>query len=1039
MSVRRAKHGLLFLISLYSFPAYAADTMSFHINQQRADKALIEFAQQAGTSVLFPYDRIRNRNANAVVGEFTVNEGLDRLLAGTGLIGTVDSSGTQLTVQLDEAKPARGVFAALVAMLSARSANPQDPDQPEQAGADEATTPLPAVIVTGTRVRATDNIQPTPVTVITRTELHRFTPKGIADALTELPIMSGSLSRRQSGAGAVIGHTYLNLRRLGIARNLVLVDGRRVVEATADGAVDINMIPQLLVKRVEVVTGGASAAYGSDAVAGVTNFILDTRFTGFKATVSHGLTRYSDDHTRRASFALGHGFLDDRLRLIGSLDWTDSDGAHGWAVGGPNRSWNRAGRYLISNPNVTPSNPESPTNPRLLVGENVTKPYASPGGVITDGPLRGLQFLPDGSVAPFQYGANLTRGFMEGGDGATSSGGWDLESPLNARVGFVHMDFDLSDRAMLYAEALYASSYASLRAGPSHGYGPDAYIIFQDNAYLPEALRNRMIASNIASFPLGRWNLDFGTYTKTVKDETRRVVLGAKGRLGQTWDWNFYYEHGQNEDDYYGRNDPISENLYRAADAVIDPVSHRIICRSTLTDPGNGCVPINLLGDGGPSTAALQYVLGTPMPFSTVTQEVISGDIQGQPASTWAGPIGAAFGLTHRREALLQTVDPVSAVVMTGAGINGFPASYVGTQGGFFLGNAHPADGTYDVSEVYAETVIPLLRGGPHRRLDLNAALRLTDYSTAGNVDTWKLGLTYMPAQSVQLRATVSSDIRAPSVGELFLSEPQTRTTVLDTMTDGSSANPLQLKPANPGLRMEGARTITYGVVYSPKWIPDFNATVDIYSININNAIGRLEPQRTVDLCAQGDTDICALITRAPNGEMSTISTPRLNLDRLETRGIDLELNYSPVVPIGRLSFRVLANYIHTFTTRSKASPTVDGADMNPDRVHVMANYGIGKFDLSLRERMIGERQVDALYTPFDLARNRVDPQWYTDLTLGYRPRGAARGLGVFLTVQNLFDRDPPTGFATPNSPTGTNNMYDTLGRYFTAGAQFGF
>ena len=1045
----RAASGFIFLISLVSISADAGDTIHFHVARQRADRALIEFAKQAGTSVLFPYDEVSRLTANPLQGEFTIDDGLARLLAGTGLSGRVDSSGSQLTVQFDASSTGaegtrrrRGFLAVLRAIFSAQGGSPPAANSNQTAqidAADESSTALPMMIVTGSRIRANGNTQPTPVTIITKTELTRFTPKGVADALTELPSMSGSVSRRQSGPGAMVGHTYLNLRGLGIARNLVLVDGRRVVEATADGAVDINMIPQLLVKRVEVVTGGASAAYGSDAVAGVTNFILDTDFTGFKGTVSYGMTRYSDDRTRRASFALGRAFLDDRLHVIGSLDWTHSDGAHGWAVGGPDRAWNRAGRYLINNPDVTASNPKSPNNPRLIVGENVTKPYASLGGVILDGPLRGTRFLSDGSTAPFQYGTHLTRGFMEGGDGATSSGGWDLESPLNARVGFVHMDFDLSGRTTLYAEALYAASHASLRAGPSHGYGPDAYTIFRDNAYLPAVLRDRMIAGNIGSFPLGRWNLDFGAYTKTVEDQTRRIVLGAKGSLGRHWDWNVYYEYGRNEDDYYGRNDPILENLYRAVDAVVDPVSKQIVCRSSLTAPGNGCVPLNLFGEGAPSRAALQYVLGTPTPFSTVTQQVISGDVQGQLASTGAGPVGVAFGLTHRREALVQTVDPLSTAFLTGTGINGFPASYVGTQGGYFLGNAHPADGAYHVSEVYGETVVPLLSEASGGRLDLNAAVRLTKYSTAGNVDTWKLGVAYAPVESLRLRATVSSDIRAPSVGELFMSQPQTRSTVFDTATDGSAANPIVVNPANPNLREEDARTVTYGLVYTPKSLAGFSAALDIYRIKIDNAIGRLESQRTVDLCAQGDMAICALITRAFNGEISAIATPSLNLDELETRGVDVELNYAAAMPLGRLTFRMLANYVDRFTIKSKASPTFDATDANPLRLHLMASYGLGKFELSLRERLIGAREIDARYTSSDLAKNHVGRQWYTDLTLGYHPRGAARGLDVFVTVENLFDRDPPTGIANANSPTGTSTMYDTLGRYFTAGARFNF
>ncbi|KAJ8137835.1 hypothetical protein OY671_008952, partial [Metschnikowia pulcherrima] len=199
---------------------------------------------------------------------------------------------------------------------------------------------------------------------------------------------------------------YLNLRGLGINRNSVSLDGRRVVATQDTGAVDINSLPQLLVKRVEVVTGGASAAYGSDAVAG------------------------GDSKTTRVSVAAGTSFLDGKLRIVGSFDFTRDTGVEEYNIGGKRRGWQERARFLINNPGVTSANPASPSNPTLIVGDDVRLPFATNGGLITSAPFAGTQFSPGGVTAPMVYGTNRTASPMSGGDGATAAGTGTLSTPL---------------------------------------------------------------------------------------------------------------------------------------------------------------------------------------------------------------------------------------------------------------------------------------------------------------------------------------------------------------------------------------------------------------------------------------------------------------------------------------------------------------------------------------------------------------------------------------------------------------------------------
>ena len=932
----------------------------------------------------------------------------------------------------------RGFLTTVLAAFVASNTGPAM----AQSSSRPPSSELEQVTVTGSRIVTNGNEQPTPVTVATQEQLSQFTPKSIADAVIELPALVSSSSRSSSGPGTTVGQTYLNLRSLGGTRNLVLMDGHRLVGSQANGQFDVNLIPQQLVKRVEVVTGGASAAYGSDAVAGVTNFILDTSFTGIKGTASSGVTKYSDDRTHRASLAVGEGFMDDRLHVIASVDWMKSDGAKGFAVGGPVRGWQAKRNFLMNNPNVTAANPKSPSNPRLIPGYDVRYPYATNGGMIPSGPLRGTQFLPDGSAVPFKYGSSLTNGFMMGGDGGSSGGTWSLDLPIDSHVLFTHLNFDVSDDWTVYAEGQYSRAKTTAITGTVYSALGTQFTIFQDNAYLPADLRSRMLAANIPSFPMGRIHMDFGPYARELKNGMTRGQLGAKGTFGESWSWDVSYEHGKSFNDYYGGGGNFrTENLYRAADAVVDPVTQKIVCRSTLTHPGDGCVPINLFGDGAPSAAALAYVKGTSYALTDLTSKILSGQVSGDAFSNWAGAVKVAFGFTHREDAFTQNADPQGSVIKTGDGIRGFPAAYRGTEGMYQFGNVHSGSGSFTVNELFGETQVPLLRELPGAEaLDLNAAVRLTKYSTVGRVNTWKVGLTYTPVHSLRLRGTVSQDIRAPGLDELYMSSPTGNLSVIDTITGSGNVSQAQItSPGNPNLQEEEAKTVTFGLVYTSAWLQGFSVALDYYDIRIDGAIGRLSGQDIVDLCAKGDAETCSLIGRA-GGTISTINSLALNMDELETSGIDLELAYAPPVPVGDLSFRVLGNYVDKFKTTSRTGTSRDSSDTTPKRLNVMADYRIGKVGIAVRERMIGERKISDFYTPSDLANNHIDTQWYSDLTLTYHPGGETDNLQLFLNISNLLDNDPPTGLGEAiGARPETNNTYDALGRYYTAGVRFNF
>lgn len=940
------------------------------------------------------------------------------------------------------------VLALASASLWQPMARAQTAAEPQDTTAPSPTPAPPAdaeIIVTGSRVASNGMAQPTPVTVMSAESLQAASPKGIAEGVLQLPSFNGSNSRAAGGAAANAGHTYLNLRGLGINRNLVLLDGRRVVATQDTGAVDVNLFPQLLMKRVEVVTGGASAAYGSDAIAGVTNFILDDRFSGIKGLASQGVSRYGDSKTTRLSLAGGASFLDGKLRIVGSFDFTRDTGVEGYNIGGKPRAWQERAQFLINNPGVNAANPASPSNPTLIVGDDVRFPFATNGGLITSGPFAGTQFLPGGATAPMVFGTNRTSSSMSGGDGATAAGTGTLSTPLNSKVAFGHVAYGDEQSVEVFAEGMFARTYVTNNAGAnSYGFNATAYRIFADNAFLPANIRAGLAPGD--SFTMGRWNADLGIYQKQVETKVYRAVVGARGSLGADWKWDVYYQHGTTKGNFTGGNGIITANLYNAVDAVVNPANGQIVCRTTLSNPGNGCVPINLFGVNSASQAARNYVSGSAFANQTLKQDVAAATLRGSPFSTAAGRVQVAVGYEHRREGLTQIVSPLSTITQNGDGARGFPASLLGTQGGYFLGNSAPANASYQVNEGFAEVQVPLAKDQAWAHsLEFNAAGRVTHYSTAGTVWTYKAGLDYAPVADLRFRGTLSRDIRAPSLGELYLPQAQTIAAVLDRQNNNAAVTATIQLPGNPNLRPEKADTKTVGIVLTPTFLPGFSASVDYYDIKIRDAIGRLSNQLTVDQCAAGNAAVCTLITRN-NGAISVISTPNLNLATLKTRGLDVELNYrfglgDVFGTPAKVSLRALASYVAKLETTTAGSPPVDRAAQTPFQTTLSANLDIGRFSALFQERRVGPRQIDTTYSSSFIGSNRIGAVWYTDLNITYRLGGALKGIEIFGAANNLFDRDPPTGTVTygvGGAPTLVQ-FYDVVGLYMTGGIRFKF
>lgn len=891
------------------------------------------------------------------------------------------------------------------------------------------------VVVTGSRIRRNGYEAPTPTTVATVEDLLLADPGTLADGLNQLPQFNGSSQPQDGGVSAngATGSNLLSLRSLGTQRNLVLLDGRRFVAATDAGSTDINLLPQNLVQRVEIVTGGASAAYGSDAVAGVINFVLDNSYMGWKGNIQSGTSTYGDSDRIKADIAHGREFADGRGHLLFSAEYFDNDDIGPYNT---DRDWNVRGSGILNN--TTGTGPAT-----LLTKDGVTVSAATFGGLITSGPLANTQFLPGGTPAPFNFGTYKSSTFMLGGDGIRNDR--NMTGGLERWSAFMHANYELTDNFEGFAEFTYSDAHTMWEQYTNYCYTSCAATIYNDNAFLPAATKAAMAAANVTSFRLNRIHNE--KYIVADNDKNVwRFALGGTGSLNNGWTYDLSLTQGESDTTIANLWTLAYRPYYAAIDAVKD-TSGNIVCRSTYLfglDPG--CVPFNPFGEGSPSEEALRYVMPDEWRNLVLEQTVAEASLQGEIFSIEGRPVGFATGIEWRKETSDQTVSANAVPVVDLTGIRGGNRSIEGQQGQFIVGNPLPLAGDYDVTEVFAEVDLPLLAERPMiQNLDLNLAARYADYSLSGGATTWKASLNYEPNDQVRFRATRSRDIRAPNTAELFLGARQGIGTARHPIT-GLTVDVITKTRGNPDLDPEEADTLTYGIVVSPDMLEGFTFSADHYDIEIAGAVSSLGRQETMDECFEkNNPTACANIELA--GTTYRIDLPYLNLDLLEVRGWDFEASYNTEVGPGDLRLRILSNYQYDNirTTPNGASENLAGEvglAGNPEwQTHMSANYSVGPFSLYGQLRYIDGGSYDSSKTEgVDINTNSVDEVWYTDMTATYR-FGADEQMQVFLSVNNLFNEDPPFAPSTSGTHSFWTNsgLYDMIGRYYNLGFKYSF
>lgn len=940
----------------------------------------------------------------------------------------------------------------------------------------------PDITVTGSRLYSRGFNQPTPTTTVTRDDIEKTAQPNIFQTIRQLPSLLGSSGRQtrvNSTSSGQQGLSSFSLRGLGEVRTLTLLDGQRVTPANFIGVADVSQFPQLLVERVDVVTGGASASYGSDAVGGVVNFITNKRFKGVRANLQTGITTYGDDANLAAQVAWGDSFAGDRLhvQVSGEYGYEGGTPAGGFGVtGGVNgRDWYKATGFL-TRPNAATTD----GRPKYFLIEGAQQFQYAKFGLINSGPLQGTAFGAGGAPFQFKYGSNgvpLGNGqvsgcfspFCVGGDLSGQIGeSPSLASRLERAVGYGRIGYELDDRTEVFGTLTLARVLS--RNFPNVGAERPSLTIQCDNAFLPASVRTACATNAITSFGFGT---STGQFPNPIKVNTRRdqqrYVGGIDGRFdlgGAEWRYNAYGAYGVSRIGVDVSDISLQPHFNAAIDAVAGP-GGTIICRSTVARAA-GCVPFNVFGDVPNSAAAFAYVIPGNGPFQRSKQEqtVFSFNLNAEPFSSWAGPVALAFGIEGREEKYRTTSDPygngVSAATPNSADYPADPLLNTAIGNNWYAGNYKSGIGRYGVKEAYGEINFPFLKSGSLGKANVNASVRATDYTTSGTVAAWKVGGVWeTPLDGLRLRAVTSRDVRAPNLSELFAAQIVTNATVIYR---GNSVNIQNRATGNTDLDPEIARNTEVGVVLSnPSWFPGFSASFDYYDINIGNAIISLSNQQIVDLCETGAQAQCAAISL--NGPVGTnfVEVSAFNAASIKTRGFDIEASYrTPLSGIGlpgTFTVRALATHVikfvtdpdvvGAFATDTAGANGLVGGGSTPDWKGLFTqSWDTDTFSLTLAQRFIS----DGVYsndwiecsTTCPVATNQhptvddnsMDGAIYLDVGGSYK---VTDQVSAYFRVDNVLDKDPEPNPLTGVGPGINPFLYDILGRVFRVGVRANF
>lgn len=911
--------------------------------------------------------------------------------------------------------------------------------QPATNATTQADTASADVVVTGSRIARPDLEASSPVAVLTADSLKAQNTVTVEQLLQVNPQFvpgEGSASNNPGDGAATI-----DLRGLGSNRTLVLIDGKRVPAYDTTGSVDVNQIPTALIKRIDILTGGASAVYGSDAVAGVVNFILDDRFTGLRGDASTQITQYGDGPIYDASLTAGVK-LGNRGNLV--------------ATGG----YSKRGTVTFG---------DRPLNSTALDSSDLVSSGGSSNTVPTafDTGNGRLQVQPDGTLSPNVALYNFSPVNY-------------VQIPIERYNGMALARYQIADGIELYGRANYqhTNSVTNLASTATAGF---TFNIDPTNPFLTPAERTAFFGpgatindgSGVAADPTARAGtsvigirrriVETGGRTEIHKTESYQFVGGARGALGDTLHYDVFAQYGRVTRNEVLENDLSYTALAQALDVVAGPTGPRCF------DPSNGCVPLNLFTTAAIPANQLAFVLRNATQNTVSSQFVaganVSGDVGFLQSPFASRPAAISIGGEYRREKAVTTVDPLFA-----------------SGDLIYYGQGQNIAGRYDVKEGYVELKAPLVQD--HRfiqALDVEGGFRYSDYSTVGSVYTYKGGGDYSPFDGLRFRGIYQRAVRAPAIFELFSpvvagtgslnNDPCAGTnvpaaTAAICVAQGAPQGRIGSIPApisgqinifsggNPNLDAEKTDTYTLGAVVNPRRFRNFSFSVDYYNIRIANAISSVSPAALVNQCFNVDrsatsTACRSIVRNTLDGSLSgniRFGVPAVlgNIAQIKTDGIDVSASYHGGSTDGfsyGLSFS--GTYVNSYQTQSdptapayQCAGTFGGAcNLEPISKwkHVAdLNLGFGGISFLTRWRLQGAVHEDV---QTDILKSRIPSYSYFDETIGFAVNDR---FDLRLGIQNALDKKPPiigdTVGADANAGSTFPNSYDVIGRsYFVS------
>ncbi|MDR8524329.1 TonB-dependent receptor [Shewanella fidelis] len=945
--------------------------------------------------------------------------------------------------------------------------------------------------ITGSRLRSTDLQGFSPVQVIDSKDIDMSSVANIQELLLKNPAFgTPGISRTNSNfSTSSAGVATVDLRDLGSSRTLVLVNGRRFVSGVpGSSAVDLNSIPTQFIERVEIMTGGASAVYGSDAVAGVVNIIYKKEFEGLEFDLQTGQSQEGDSEETQIQFTMGTSSSDGKGNIMIHGAYTDQGAVY-------SRDRERSAVDQASQGAYFTGAAED----MFTAVRPFYSSYAPQG-----------RFYAGDKQYTYNKAGELQEGWSTNGSDTMEANGFNrmdyrtIAIPTERYLLAMSGKYEFTEGWNAFMEGTYAATQTTTRLEPfpmasdavysaSGGQMPleyEQYIVSATNpgeyertlvrnAFVPDAIFDSATDTDgdgIKDIFFTRRLSDIAARGNTADRDTFRIVAGIDGEITEGWYTDVYYGYGQTKESQVGSGQFNSLNFRSALEAVEDEDGN-IVCRNADA-VAEGCAPVNVFGEGSISPEGADYV-NAPNMLTTFTSQTIAGvNVTGDLFEVPAGTVGLALGTEYREEYSRSEFDALQS-----SGLNG--------------GNAIPrTEGEFDVIEYFAEVNVPLLDDVfMAKQLNVRGAYRYSDYSSVGKTDSWNVALDWAPIDEVRFRAIRAQSTRAPNINELYSPPSQTFPTGLTdpclgvtATTTGAQAEACRADAGvmaninangeftlsqsdlqgisgynrgNSELDAEKGKSWTFGVTFSPEGmsvIEDFDFTVDYYDIEVEDAIVSTPRQFILDDCYGGSGATCNFITRrakdtGPNsaGSLEYIDSADTNSGGFVNEGVDLVVTYAKDIEDYDLVGQVNARLAYTHVIDAYTIP-LPGSEKDQDKGEIGAaenkfylslGYTYDDLTIAWNTTFIGESYLDDQFlSGSDLAAESigVGSVTYHDLNIAYRPWDMAE---FYIGANNLFDREPPkiiTGL--PGSDTGTETdagTYDAVGRRYYAGVRLKF